>query len=91
MNNISFVVNTDVNQSANGIGKTTNPFQVIVVPALLIFYVLLFGYRISNFYSDLYFRVALYDVPFFGGAEYFANTYQFIFADWVQGFVKLFG
>jgi len=31
-------------ETTNNIGKTANPFQVIVVPALFVFYVLLFGH-----------------------------------------------
>ena len=41
-NYIPGIINTDVDRTALGIGKTTHPLQVFVPPGFLIFYILTF-------------------------------------------------
>ena len=42
--NISGVIHSDVHRAALCIGKTTEPFQILVPPRLFIFYILSFGH-----------------------------------------------
>ena len=42
-NDFLVVINTDVDTSTTGIGKTAYPFQILVTPTFLVFYVLAFA------------------------------------------------
>src|SRR5690606_29156091 len=44
MNNIPIVLFANIYFSTLCIGETTYPFQIVVMPALLVFYVLFFGH-----------------------------------------------
>ena len=47
--NISVVVDTDIQGAALGVGEAANPFKVFVLPGLLVFHILRFHTPITTF------------------------------------------